>query len=458
MAKLIYFCGHAGTGKTTLARRAVARLHAATGESFCLLDKDTLYGTFSARVMGLLTGDPNDRDSPTYLDHLRDQEYAVCSSRHRELALASTCCWSARFARGQVEARSMRARRAADTHISVIWWRSTSHREGAHVARGDARSLARALGRLCCPLPTCPSSGAAALRQHGVRRRCVRAADRRHRLIGRPAHLSLGRGCRLRRRQRRTGGHDTRPYLHKATTNLSFPCAAGRWTFPVTISCGSDGRQFVQLIQLAINGISAGAIYSPSRSDWCCLPGDRSPNFAHGDLLMLTVHRVGMIEVAGLPFWLLPSPSRRSRWSPAARSARHAHHRGQPQFAGVMLTIGLAFMIRGAVSMGFGPESRTYATPWTGKTTRVGGLVIADLNLVIIVSALLVTLALFYFLRRSALGIAVQAASQNQLAAYLSGIRVKRLNSLVWGLSGAISATGGLLLAPIALVTSVCGS
>jgi branched-chain amino acid transport system permease protein len=109
-------------------------------------------------------------------------------------------------------------------------------------------------------------------------------------------------------------------------------------------------------------------------------------------------------------------------------------------------------MIRGAVSMGFGPESRTYATPWTGKTTRVGGLVIADLNLVIIVSALLVTLALFYFLRRSALGIAVQAASQNQLAAYLSGIRVKRLNSLVWGLSGAISATGGLLLAPIALV------
>jgi predicted kinase len=75
VARLIFFCGHAGTGKTTLARRLVSRLHAATGENCCLLDKDTLYGAFSSRVMGLLTGDPNDRDSPTYLEKLRDLEY-----------------------------------------------------------------------------------------------------------------------------------------------------------------------------------------------------------------------------------------------------------------------------------------------------------------------------------------------------------------------------------------------
>ena len=47
----------------------------ATGEPFCLLDKDTLYGGYSAAAMGALTGDPNDRDSPLFLQHLRDPEY-----------------------------------------------------------------------------------------------------------------------------------------------------------------------------------------------------------------------------------------------------------------------------------------------------------------------------------------------------------------------------------------------
>ncbi len=214
--------------------------------------------------------------------------------------------------------------------------------------------------------------------------------------------------------------------------------------------------QFVQLIQLAINGISTGAIYSlVALGLVLAYRATEVLNFAHGDLLMLAAFTAwALIEVAALPFWAAVPVTITAvalvSWLLDQRVMRIIV--GQPQFAGVMLTIGLAFMIRGAVSMGFGPESRTYATPWTGKTTRVGGLVIADLNLVIIVAALLVTLALFYFLRRSALGVAVQAASQNQLAAYLSGIRVKRLNSLVWGLSGAISATGGLLLAPIALV------
>jgi hypothetical protein len=41
----------------------------------CLLDKDTLYGGYSAAAMAMLTGDPNDRDSPLFLQHLRDPEY-----------------------------------------------------------------------------------------------------------------------------------------------------------------------------------------------------------------------------------------------------------------------------------------------------------------------------------------------------------------------------------------------
>jgi predicted kinase len=72
---LVFFCGHAGTGKTTLARKLLGPLMKASARPFCLLDKDTLYGGYSAAAMAMLTGDPNDRDSPLFLQHLRDPEY-----------------------------------------------------------------------------------------------------------------------------------------------------------------------------------------------------------------------------------------------------------------------------------------------------------------------------------------------------------------------------------------------
>ena len=74
--RLILFAGHAGTGKSTLAKKALPLIVEKTGEDFFFLDKDTVYGAYSARVMELTTNNPNDRDSPFYLQNLRDWEYA----------------------------------------------------------------------------------------------------------------------------------------------------------------------------------------------------------------------------------------------------------------------------------------------------------------------------------------------------------------------------------------------
>jgi predicted kinase len=74
--RLILFAGHAGTGKTTLAKKALPLIIEKTGEDFFFLDKDTVYGAYSAHVMELTTNNPNDRDSPFYLQNLRDWEYA----------------------------------------------------------------------------------------------------------------------------------------------------------------------------------------------------------------------------------------------------------------------------------------------------------------------------------------------------------------------------------------------
>ena len=123
--RLIVFAGHAGTGKTTLAGMAVPRLHALTGESFCVLDKDTVYGAFSSKVMGLLTGDPDDRDSPTYLENLRDQEYSGLLDIAREnLALGVNVVLVGPFSREVKSGRMFDAAALgmpAGTPIHVVW-------------------------------------------------------------------------------------------------------------------------------------------------------------------------------------------------------------------------------------------------------------------------------------------------------------------------------------------------
>lgn len=208
--------------------------------------------------------------------------------------------------------------------------------------------------------------------------------------------------------------------------------------------------------QLTVNGISVGAIYALVALGVVLIyKATEVLNFAHGDFLVIAAFSAwGLITVVGLPFWLavlitLAITALLAYGLDAFVIRRIA---GQPQFAGVMLTIALAFMIRGLVSMVFGPESRNYPTPWTNSTTSIGGLQIADLQLVILGMAMAVTALLYVFFRHTRLGIAMQAASQNQLAAYLNGVRVKRVNSLVWALAGAIAALAGVLLAPITLV------
>jgi branched-chain amino acid transport system permease protein len=139
---------------------------------------------------------------------------------------------------------------------------------------------------------------------------------------------------------------------------------------------------------------------------------------------------------------------------------------GQPAFSIVMLTIGVGYVARGLVTMipNIGTDTHTLPVPYKdmiwkfgGNEMGIGALVISAEQLVVIVSTAALCGLLFTVFRFSKVGIAMQASSQNQLAAYYMGIPVKRLNGLVWGLAAAVAAVAGLLLAPITFVHANMG-
>jgi branched-chain amino acid transport system permease protein len=125
---------------------------------------------------------------------------------------------------------------------------------------------------------------------------------------------------------------------------------------------------------------------------------------------------------------------------------------GQPQFAVVMLTIGLGSMFRSFASITWGSEIYTLPTPFSARATMVGGVSVSHEYVSIILGTLVLCAVLYAFFTHTRAGVAMQAASQNQLAAYYMGIPVKRMFSLIWAISAGVAAIAGVLLAPVSLI------
>ena len=173
-------------------------------------------------------------------------------------------------------------------------------------------------------------------------------------------------------------------------------------------------------------------------------------NFAQGDLLMLGAFVAYMAVVWwGLDYWVafLISVVTIAAFGALLDAVVLRRVIGQPQFAVVMLTIGLGAMFRTFASVTWGSEIYTLPTPFGGVTT-VAGVTVSYQYLSIIVGTLILCGALYGFFNHTRIGIAMQATSQNQLAAYYMGIPVKLIFSLIWAISAGVAAAAGILLAP----------
>lgn len=216
-----------------------------------------------------------------------------------------------------------------------------------------------------------------------------------------------------------------------------------------------------QFVQVTLNGVAAGCIYGLVALGFVLIyKATEMVNFAQGDLMMLgAFFAFAAIGLFGMPFWVgaLAAVLAMMVFGYALDGVVLRRVIGQPSFAIVMLTIGLGFMLRSASSMIFGSDSKTLETPMSGGVTEVGGLILPDISLAIIGGTLILCVLLYGFFRFTRLGVAMQAASQNQLAAYYMGIPVKRLFSLIWAISAGVATVAGILLAPLTLVDVTMG-
>ena len=213
----------------------------------------------------------------------------------------------------------------------------------------------------------------------------------------------------------------------------------------------------VRLLQLAINGTAAGCIYGMVALGFVLIyKATEMVNFAQGELMMLgAFFAYTFVGILGMNYWVgfVLAIAATAAFGYLLDAIVLRRVIGQPQFAVVMLSLGLAFIFRAVAGAIWGYDAVGFTTPFTNKVANFGGgVVLGQDNVSIIIGTVILCTVLYLFFSRTRLGIAMQASSQNQLAAYYMGIPVRTVFSLSWAISAGVAAVAAMLLVPVQMI------
>jgi branched-chain amino acid transport system permease protein len=197
------------------------------------------------------------------------------------------------------------------------------------------------------------------------------------------------------------------------------------------------------LFLLISSGLVAGAAYGLIAMGFALVyKATGVVNFAHGELVMLTAYiSFTLWTTFDLSFFPLMAIT-----IPISMVIGLALERifirpmlGEPVFSIVMVTVGLAVILRGVTIMIWGPDPFNFTANIPTGVIRIGGVPFYPAQLYLIAALAVMALAGWAFLRFTRMGVAMRAVADNETAALLVGISVSRIHAMAWMLSSALA-------------------
>jgi len=122
---------------------------------------------------------------------------------------------------------------------------------------------------------------------------------------------------------------------------------------------------------------------------------------------------------------------------------------GEPIISVIMVTIGLASILRGLSHMIWSPEYRSFPPIFPPQPLDLGFAIVPSGLLWGFVSAVLCTILFTLIFRYTRTGLAMRATASNQQAALSMGISVKRVFALSWSFAAITAGIGGIIIGNI---------
>lgn len=210
-------------------------------------------------------------------------------------------------------------------------------------------------------------------------------------------------------------------------------------------------------LQVLIDGVLSGFLYALVAVGLSMMWGVMDViNFAHGEFLMVamyTCYWIGDIWgidplyswiAAGIFLFILGA---------LTYKLIIKNSLGKSAMAPLLATFGMSMLLKNFCLNRFTPNFRLLSgTILEGRTFGVGGAIVSVPQFVTAVFSLFVIFAVYYLIKRTKLGWAIQATAMDKEAAELMGIDTERIYTLVFGLGGAcVGIAGGLMTTYLAV-------
>jgi len=211
-----------------------------------------------------------------------------------------------------------------------------------------------------------------------------------------------------------------------------------------------------QLVQFLLTGLTVGAIYALVALGFAIIfNASHVINFAQGEFVMIGgMAAAGFVE-AGLPLPLaaLFAVGGAMLVGLALEKLAVEPARGAPVVTLIIITIGASILLRGLATLVW--DKKIHSVPaFSGEAPlRLGGATLLPQTLWVLGATVLTVALLWWFFNRTLTGKAILAVSHNRLAAQLMGISVRRVLLVSFGLSAALGALAGVLIAPISFTS-----
>lgn len=209
---------------------------------------------------------------------------------------------------------------------------------------------------------------------------------------------------------------------------------------------------FTYFLSQFVNGLKLGSVYAMVAIGYSMVYGIlRLINFAHGDIMTVGVYTILVLATAfGVPLWATIIVSILIAIIVGLTAERIAYRplRSAGEETTLISSLAVSIFLQNLLTMIFSPQRKAFHLPdYLSELHSFGSVKLSTMNIITFISVFIILIILSYVIKKTKIGMAMRACSDNMNASKLMGINITNVIVVAFAIGSGLAALSGLMLA-----------